>query len=106
MNLTSVKNVEEEEAELLRENNIDYLEDLAGARCVNIEDMGLSSDMVADALKKVGYRESVVDPREIPYTCEYCGKEFHAVQHVTHERHVELQCGERPEAQTDFAESV
>jgi hypothetical protein len=107
MRLTAIDGVEEEEAEKLRSNDINYAEDLAGARCKDVEDIGLDSQLVAAALRHVGYGATFVDSDEIGYVCQHCGEKFAGIQFRSHDRHVRYQCPERPEADgMEFEEEV
>lgn len=107
MKLTTIDDVSEEEAEILKENGIKYLEDLAGARCLTIEEMGLSADLVADALVAVNHAADFIDKDEIGYECQYCGEEFAGIQSHSHDRHVRYECEQRPDADgVQFAEEV
>lgn len=107
MRLTSVDGVDEEEAEVLRSNDITYAEDLAGARCMDVEDMGLDSQLVANALRHVEYGATFVDRHDIGYECQYCGEEFAGIQFPKHDNHVQYECPERPEADgMQFEEEV
>ena len=106
MNLTTVDGVDEEAAETLRDHNIDYLEDLAGACCLDVKKMGLSSEIVADALRKAHYPDTFVEPDKISYECEYCEETFAGIQSNKHDVHVRLKCERRPEAQEKFTEEV
>lgn len=98
MRLTSVDGVTEEEAEVLQSNDINYAEDLAGARCMRVEDMGLDSQLVANALREVEHGATFVDSDEIDYKCQYCGEEFEGIKFMKHNSHVQYECEQRPEA--------
>jgi hypothetical protein len=65
---------------------------------MDVEDMGLDSQLVANALRHVGYGATFVDTDEIGYQCQYCGEEFAGIQFPTHDRHVKHKCEKRPEA--------
>ena len=107
MNLTTVDGVDEEKAQLLSDKlNIKYLEDLAGARCIDVEDIGLDSAIVADALRKANYPDDFVDSDHIAYECEFCGDVFAGIQHTSFHRHVKHRCEKRPEAQQQFTKEV
>ena len=98
MNLTTINSVGEEEAQTLRDNGIEYLEDLAGASPLRVEKLGFDPQIVADALVEVDHPDVFINPDEIPYTCQYCGEEFAGIQSHTHDIHVKSNCENRPGA--------
>ena len=107
MKLTAVDGVDEEEAEVLQSNDITYAEDLAGARRKDVEDMGLDSELVANALLHVEHGATFVDSNDIGYECQFCGEEFGGIQSRSHDRHVQFECEKRPNADgMQFEEEV
>lgn len=101
MNLTEISSVDEEEAQTLRDNGIEFLEDLAGARPLKMEKLGLDPQIVADALVEVDHPDVFIDPDEIDYTCEHCGKEYDGLKSYSFNIHVNSKCEERPGAEPD-----
>ena len=101
MNLTAISSVDEEEAQTLQSNGIEFLEDLAGTRPLKIERMDMDPQIVADALVEVDHPDVFIDPDEIDYTCEHCGEEFAGIQSYSFNIHVNSKCEERPDAEPD-----
>ena len=102
MRLTKISSVGEEEAEELRDRtSIQYLEDLAGARPIRIEKLGMDPQIVADALVEVDHPDVFIDSDEIDYTCQYCSETFAGIQSHSHDKHVKSGCKERPGVSAD-----
>lgn len=101
MLLKNVKGVNEEACDTLRKNNIKFAEDLAAANCFYIEELGLSSDMVAEALRHINHGKEHINHRNMGYECDFCGETFPQRRSSRAlERHKNIVCDENE--QSDF----
>ena len=101
MNLTTINSVDEEEAQTLQSNGVEFLEDLAGTSPLRVEKLGFDPQIVADALIEVDHPDVFIDPDDIEYTCEHCGERFSGIKSYSFQIHVKSKCEKRPDAEAD-----
>lgn len=75
MKLTKVKGVSANKAETLEENGLPTAEHLASANLHYLSGIdGVGAEVVESAQELLGWESKLVDHRNEPFQCSYCGK--------------------------------